>query len=102
MANSKNAPASDIAAPQFFALNARYTVAPDATAGELLNDAGCFLESVHQTLLSLAMELTDRRSTVSTNSEATAAMLFGASYLTEMARSAVEAAKRHDGSGLLL
>ncbi|GAC1626745.1 MAG: hypothetical protein NVS9B10_14980 [Nevskia sp.] len=97
---SKSKVGPDFSAPkprqpyEFFRLNATYPVSPDSETDELLEDVGCFLGSVEETLRTMATELADEGSQMSANPSAAASMLWGAIYLTEMARNAAEAANR--------
>lgn len=70
-----------------FSINAAYQAARSASADELLNDVSLLLESIKDTLETLAMSLQED-GYLRSNPAAVASMLFGASYLTRLAAGA--------------
>lgn len=89
------ATASKLPEPEFLSFNGTYQAAPETTSGDLLDDAGCWMDGAIEIVNNLALELGDRKSKsyVSTNPVAVVNMLWAAFHLLGMVKGAIELAQ---------
>lgn len=79
--------------PEYFNLNAKYQVAPGATADQLLEDATCLMGVVRDSLAALALDIdVNGKDGDITDDKRFFQLLYGLSYLAEMGGSAASAA----------
>lgn len=77
---------------ELFSLNGRYTIAPETTAANMLNDVACLLEASTATIQAIIDGIGDESSQMAANaSKDVPRMLFGVLYQLEMVGNLTEA-----------
>lgn len=77
---------------ELFSLNGRYTIAPETTAANMLNDVGCLLESVDTVIEAVIDGLEDEGGQMIVDAHRMVPrMLYGVRYQLEMVRNMVNA-----------
>lgn len=91
--NKRELPESKVPGQELFSFGGRYLVAPEATSGLLLDDAGCWTTAASEIVNVLAIELDDDGSDLAANPRSASRMLWGVFHLLEMVQGAITTAQ---------